>query len=266
MKRHFAVVLILCMAASAFAQGMYWQTKTEGTVSEKTSDYFAVPKKFKMAEVGDEDAIIVRLDKQVMWTINAKKKTYQEMTFDDLEKMMNKAGNKMDAAMEKMQKELADMPPEQRKMVEGMMKDKMPGMGARADKPIDVHRKGDKRTISGYGCTKYVMTRGDEEFTTLWVTKDVKGFDALMADWKEFSRRMAAMAQRFAKGSGEAYKKIDGFPIETVTKIMNNTVTTTVTKIESRSIAASEFELPAGYTKVKSQMEEAMEKMDNEEE
>jgi hypothetical protein len=86
-----------------------------------------------------------------------------------------------------------------------------------------------------------------------------------MADWKEFAKRMSAMSSRFAKGIADAYKTVDGFPIQTTMKVMNNEVVTTVTKIEQRSTPAGEFEIPTGYKKVKSPLEDAMKEMDKEE-
>ena len=62
-------------------------------------------------------------------------------------------------------------------------------------------------------------------------------------------------------GMAEAYKNSDGFPIQTE---MGHGMMTTVTKIERRSAPASEFEIPSGYTKVCGEMEDAMDKMDKE--
>jgi hypothetical protein len=41
-------------------------------------------------------------------------------------------------------------------------------------------------------------------------------------------------------------KKVEGFPVQTTIA----GITTTVTKIENKVAAASEFEVPAGYKKV----------------
>jgi GLPGLI family protein len=259
------LIAIIGLTVSAFAQGMYWQTKTEGTVGERGTDNYAMPKKFKMVRAGDNtegSVVIARLDKEAFWMLNPEKKTYSEMTFADMEKMMTKAGGKMDAKMAEMQEQLKNMPKEQREMVEKMMGGKM-SAGA-ADTPEKIRKTSDTKTISGYNCTKYVATRGDEEVMTMWVTRGVRGFEPLMEDWKEFAKRMSSLTSRFAKGISEAYKTIDGFPIQTTMKIMNNEVTTTVTKMEQRSTPASEFEIPSGYKKVKSQLEDAMKEMEKE--
>ncbi len=264
MKPLGVTLVALCIAASAFSQGLVWQSKTEGAVKERMTENFAMPKMFKTVRSEDvkEGAIVIfRLDKELLWTLNPEKKTYSEMTFAEMEKLMSKAGGKMDAAMAKMEEQMKDMTPEQREMMQKMMGGKMPGAGS--SKPTQVKNTGERKTISGYACTKFVVTDDEKDFMTLWVTRDVRGFEPLMADWKEFSKRMGAM-NRFAKGAVDAYKNIEGFPIETTVSMMNTTVTTTVTKIERRSTPANEFQVPSGYTKVKSQLEDALEKMDDE--
>ena len=250
MKKAIAVTLLLCSAVSAFAEGMYWRSTTEGLGAPSTSENFAMPKKFKVVRTVDSkigNVLIARLDKGLFWTLHPDKKTYTEMTFDEMEQMMTKANAKMNDAMAKMRDQMQKMPAEQREMMEKMMAGKMPG--AADAKPIEVKSTGEKQTIGGYACTKYVVTSGGEETSTMWVTKDVRPFAALIGDWKEFARRMSAMNPRFTKGIADAYKGIDGFPMQTIMKLGNSEVTTTVTTVEPRAMADDEFEIPAGYTK-----------------
>ncbi len=261
MKQVSLALLVACLTVTAFGQGLYWQSKTTGTVGEFSSETFLVPKKMKVVhQGGDGSIIIVRLDREVVWKIDPAKKEYSETTFAQMEEMAQKAEGKMDAAMAKMREKMRNMPEEQRKMVEKMMGGKMPGMSAESNGPIRVNTTGDKKTISGFACTKYVVQQGDQTLSTLWVTKEVRGFNELAEDWKAFSNRMARLAQRFGKGLSEASKQIDGFPIQTEAA----GVVTTVTKLERRATPASEFEVPSGYKKVKSELEDAMQKMQEE--
>jgi hypothetical protein len=272
MKKGVVVILAICTVASAFAQGLYWQSRTEGTVGEHMTDMYAVPKKMKIVQHGQPSAsgraaeqadkiTIIRLDKQIVWHLDPAKRTYSEMTFAQIEATIQKAGGKMDAAMEKMKREMANMSPEERRMVEQMMGNKMPG--AQDAAPVRVENTGDRKTISGFACTKYVVRSGSDQVMTLWVTRDVRGFDEMRNDWKAFSERMAAMTARFGKEMADAYKSIDGFPIQTE---MGQGVVTTVTRVERRSTPAPEFEIPSGYTKVRSELEDAMQEMEREQE
>jgi hypothetical protein len=261
MKRLSLALLAGCIAITAFGQGLYWQSKTTGTVGEFSSETFVIPKKMKVVNEGDDGSIIiVRLDRELIWTVHPQKKEYSEMTFAQMEEVAKKAGGKMDAAMAKMREEMRNMPEEQRKMMEKMMGDKMPGMLAESDTPVQVDKTAEKKSIAGFSCVKYVVRRGDQVLSTLWVTKDVKGFSEVAEDWKAFSRRMAALAQRFGKELAEATKQIDGFPMQSEV----GGVVTTVTKLERRATPAGEFDIPSGYKKVKSDLEDAMQKMDEE--
>lgn len=266
MRKGLLCCTMLFIAASAVAQGLYTMSKMEGgMMGGRTSESYLMPKKFKVVEHHTADAaassiMIIRLDKEVVWTIDPLKRTYSEMTFGEIEGMMKKASGKMDAAMEKMKKEMAGMSDEQRKMVEQMMGNKMPGMQANST-PVRVENTGERKTISGFSCTKYVAKQGDNTIMTLWTTRDVRGFDELRKDWEEFSRRWAAMMPRFGKEMAETYKQIEGFPIQTD---LGHGVTTTVTKVERRATPASEFEIPSGYTKVESEMKKGMKEMDEE--
>ncbi len=252
MKHFIVFVMILCGCASAAAQGMYWQSTTETASGKRTEESFAMPKMFKMVrtgETGNGSDMIFRLDKQLLWTVKPEEKTYSEVTFADMEKMAGESAQRMEA----MKKRMKEMPEEQRKMMEKMM-------GAN-DQPVEVKSTGESKSISGYPCKKFVVLRGKEQIMSLWITDQLKEFKPLMADWKNFSERMSAMTAQFAKGMSDIYKKINGFPMQTTLSIMGQTITTTVTKVEKHSTPASEFEIPAGYTKVKSEIEEAMEKM-----
>jgi GLPGLI family protein len=265
MRRATIVTLLLSIAAIAFAQGLRWQQKTTGTPDgDHTSDFYMVQRKCKSVDQQNNEVMIIRLDRQLIWTLDTKKKTYQEMTFAQLEQMVNKMSDKMNAmqpkmdeAQAEMEREMANMPEEQRKMVEQMMKSKMPGMGAGPAAAIDVETTGETKTISGYNCKKYLLKSGDEILSTVWATRDVREFTPFMSDWKELTKRLSGL-QRMAKGMGDALAKIDGCTVQTNMKLMGMDITTTNSRIERASPAASEFDIPSGYTKVKSELEKAM--------
>jgi hypothetical protein len=164
------------------------------------------------------------------------------MTFAEMEAFAKRSGDRMAQYKDKFK----NMPPEQRKKMEAMTG----MMGGGADAAVEISATGEKKTVSGFACTKYVMTRSGKEVMTMWVTKGVTGFDNLRKDWMEFGKRMAALSPM--SGLGEAYQKIDGFPMETDMDMMGTTMTTVVTKVEKRPTPAGEFTVPAGFTKTES--------------
>ncbi len=236
-----AGIVMVLLAATAFGQSMVWETKIVTNGQEILTQTYYVPKKLKTMNAADGDFTVIRIDQEKIYTVNVKDKTYSVSTFAELEEM----GKKMNAQMDQMQEQMKNMPAEQRKMMEKMLGGKM--AGSQKESKIDVVKTGEKKSISGFACTRYSVKREGKEEVSLWVTQDVRGFSAMRQDMLEQTKRMASMTPSGLKGLSEAMMKIDGFPIVTE---MGTMMKSTVTKIEMKSVAASEFEVPAGYTKV----------------
>jgi hypothetical protein len=244
-KLHIAagILILVGIAVNSFSQGLYWEgTSTQPRMGGKAASqkFYYSPGMLKVVMEEDAQRIILRMDQQRMYLVNDREKSYQEMTFDEIEKMAEKAR----AMMEQMNEQLAGLPPEQRKMVEEMMGKQM---GAGEKMKHAVKNTGEKKTINGFSCTKHVVTLGGKDFATIWATKDVKGIDRMQKDFEEFSRRMAALAPGGAAQATDWLTEIDGFPILQESKDGGKEE---VTIVEARSIAASEFDLPKGYRKV----------------
>lgn len=84
-----------------------------------------------------------------MVMLDKNKNQYQEID----EQTMQQMGQQMSAAMAQMQAALKNVPPEQRAMVEKMMKGKMPQAGAAA--PKTVYTAKGSGSVNGFICTKY---------------------------------------------------------------------------------------------------------------
>jgi GLPGLI family protein len=245
-RRLFLVpVLLIACAAAAFAQGVAWQMTTTraGEEGGKQTRFLYMPKKYKIIPE-DEMTSILRLDQEKVMLVDMKRKRYHEMTFAEMESMLKTVDRQMEAA----RKQLDQLPPEQRKMAEEMMGKMHAKKGA--DK-VDVQKTGETKTISGYTCTKYILKRDGVEVTTIWATPEV---GIPQATWKQMWKEMAEFGKRLASlmpESDESFMEksrtmIDGFPIQTV---MKDKTVMTVSKIESRSVPADEFDVPAGFTK-----------------
>lgn len=239
-----AAVIVAVASVTAFGQGMTWETKTVANGQEMLAHTYYVPKKLKTVADKTGDFNIIRIDQEKIYNVKPSDKTYSVMTFDELEQM----GKKMNAQMAELQKKLKDMPAEQRQMMEKMLGSGAPGAG---EPKVEVIKTGEKKNISGYACTRYTVKQDGKEVVSLWVTSDVKAYVSMKQDMAEQAKRMAAMTPGGLKGLAEAMQKVDGFPIVTE---MGTMVKSTVTKIEMKTVAASEFEVPAGYTKVANKM------------
>ena len=241
------LTVAIAWAGTATAQGLYWETTTTGVGTQpRTAQIFAVPKMMKIVQ-SDGRTVIVRADEDKLITIDPARQTYHEVGIAQLEGATHNAEGQADARRAQMEQRMKDLPPEQRAMIEKMLPSGAGAPGAKpAPAPVTVKNTGETKTINGYACTKYVATQGDKTVLVAWATKDVKGFEGLRDDWLKFQKRVLAlhrMGGSAAVGVAEAYEQIEGFPMATEI----GPVKTEVTKVEARTIPASDFQAPAGY-------------------
>jgi len=241
-----AIVLIILTAAVVsitVSQGLYWESKTKVPMANEKEIYSSSSYRLHMIKQSTENNVtIFRFDKKMIYMIDNQKKEYSAMTFAEMEAFTKKANKAHEGKMAEMNEQMKNMPPEQRKAMEKMMGSM--GMGGQGTK-IDVKKTGEKKTICGYSCVKYSMKEKGKEVGSMWTTTGVPGYKNMQKDMKEFGQRMAAQMPK-ASEMMTAMKKVEGFPVQTTIA----GITTTVTKIEKKGIAASEFEIPAGYKKV----------------
>ena len=192
--RILVALLLNLMALTSFSQGAYWESIVSGAADktkERTDKSYYMPRMLKMVNGEDGSMVILRLDKELMMMVNAKEKSYWQMTFAEMENMMKGVSSQMQAQMEEMKKQMAELPEEQRKMAEQMMGQS--GLMTGKDRKIETVKTGESKTISGYGCTKHVVKADGKETLTVWASKDVKEFAAMRKDMEEFARRMKEM-------------------------------------------------------------------------
>jgi len=240
MKRTMFAGLACLLAASwisagAFAQGLYYETTSGVQAEGDVGRTYLMPKMFKHVSAGT--MILFRLDRDKMYSVDLQNKTYWEMTLSEMEAMMTQASAMIEEAFK-------DLPPEQRKMVERQMAGMMGGGGSQ----VVVSATGEKRTIGGYACSKWVASQDGKPLVVAWVTRDLRAFEPLAEDWRTAYKRMNAGNQRLAGGLVNAFQQLEGFPMEM--EVLG--VRALVTKVEPRAIPVSEFEVPAGLKQVAS--------------
>jgi hypothetical protein len=169
----------------------------------------------------------------------------------------------MSEAMKQMEEALKNVPPEQREMVEKMMKGKMQGMPTSEPRPEPVVRSlGTSDSVSGIGCDWKEVSRGDEVELKACVCdwKDIPGGDDLRQISLEMKDFMSALLESFSSfgGAGGPVGESpmstmalgEGFPL-----ISENFQGGTLTRrsrfqaAEEGAIADAEFSPPSGYKK-----------------
>jgi len=247
-------IILIAIAGNAphlFAQKQfegYWEQdairpampfNTKSTTTEKEKTYYKTGK-FKIENLTTGIIMIFRFDKEAMWTVDTKKKTYTEMTFAQMEAMRNS----MSSAMKEQMKTMSD---EQKKMMEKMMGNKFKSMmsGDPADLEIQVTKTGKSKTLLGYSCEEVLLKLNEEPMMEMWITNKFR----MGQEYLDLYKKMGFMKGEYS----EEVKKIQGIPLASKTTINIGTgkmeVSTTVTKIVEQSVSDSEFDLPAGLKK-----------------
>ncbi len=220
------IVLVNVMLVTSVALAdLYWETEqvSRGVPGQKESKIITknyITSHASRTEMGDQVSI-TDFDKKVTYILDTSKKTYQKI---DLAKM---GGDQ----------QMQNDPQAQAFM--GMMKNMM--------KQIKVIPTNETKTIAGYKCRKVLVNfmMSENEY---WVTKKIKGYKEM--------QKIAAKAEKVYQSNpmmknmdiSGIIKKIDGFPVRTVTRIMGGEMVSTLKKIKKKKhLPRSLFKVPSGY-------------------
>jgi hypothetical protein len=217
-------------------------------------EIFVNPDAMRMEMQTDEGYMIAifRHDKGVFWMINKDEGKYIEMTRYDLKQVRQQ----MDQMMKQMEEQLQNLPPEQRAMMEGMMKSQMP------EQPQEpVYTKVDSGLEVGeWTCDQY---KGEVEgaktsdlWTVDWTELGIQQEElAVMRTMGEFFVEIAPNEAGFLQTGGaepgeESPGKYQGLPVKVVSYTEGKAdFLSTMKIIEQREFSPDLFELPEGYTK-----------------
>ena len=198
---------------------------------------------------GDTQVVIFDGAKQVLDIINPGRKTYNEITQADADKL----GAQLSGAMAQMQAQLANMPPEQRAQIQAMMQGRGATGGGAPAKPE--YKRVGTGTVGKWTCDKYEGYTNGQKVSEV-CTVDPKAFGFTPADFavtrqmaEFFGRIMPQMSSRlFAIGSLEA-QGYAGIPVRNTQYIMGREITTEVVDVTRGTIPDSAFQVPAGFEK-----------------
>lgn len=223
------LAVLFMMPFAAAAEDLTVVTKVVPPKGQPTTStqYFS-SSKFRTSD-GNIDTI-VDLESGRIVSIEHKKKSYYETTFEEIR-----------AFFDQLETMLESNP----------MLEKMFGKVASAQ----VRDTGEKRTIAGYECRKLVVTMGEKMSFEVWVTSQIKVPMEYYDAQKMLYATMGPMASRFEKMYDEL-KKIGGFTLATTidSKVMGMQIHSESEAIEVKKgpLPADAFEVPAGYKKKKS--------------
>jgi len=151
MKR-LTLVAAAALAASSLFAGVRIQSEGTNLATKKVStDVILLDANRLRVDSDDGKSVMFLTDggRNRMVMLDKAKNQYQEID----EETMKQMGQQMSAAMAQMQAAMKNMPPDQRAMMEKMMKGKMPQAAAAA--PKTVYTAKGSGSVNGFSCTKY---------------------------------------------------------------------------------------------------------------
>jgi len=217
-KRNFKMYMgfltvTFCMLISSVCYGDWYleqKTLTKSGDNPETTSIQKMYLKGKMMKVEDMDngmTTYYRLDKDVIWFTNAKKKTYSE-----------------------------------RKLSQSLQLMKM----FKQNQVIELKDTGNKKKIGKYDCHEYIITNKGQlvNYTQeMWVTKEIKIMKEFKDIFDAFKQYSPEMSEKLASLDGyPILTKITSSVMGTI--IVN---TSELTKVEKKKLDDKIFDIPEGF-------------------
>lgn len=249
---------------------IYGTTLNAGEVVEMTSKDLTSPNKaaetleflfsdgFMKMSTDEQNDVIFNSDDANMMVLSHAEKSYFIFNKDTASNIKSEIDKVMEEA-------LAQVPPEQRAMVEEMMKKQMQGMGAApeaqaAAPKVDFSKVGRSDNINGYSCEYYEVTSNGQKEAELCLTSwsNIDASDNMQNSFKAMSEMMEGFLEQISQFAPTQkndnpfsyLKEMDGYPV--LSRQFSNGVATNETILKSiteKDIDQSIFNAPEGYTK-----------------
>ena len=217
------------------------------------------------------NAVVMDLDAQTITQIDYKQRAYTTATAAEYAALMRQgfekmgeAAGQMQSQMKELEEQLKNLPPEQRRQIEAMMKQAQGAQRSPAQpqtKPedcapdkVDVKRTGKSITVAGYEASGYQVFTNGKLDSEVWIAPAITA--AREIDPQKLERMMKEMMKALPHcpprgqmfGADPMWKLMkDGYPVRSVDKDGGSVIE--VVKAESRSLGASEFQAPTGFAR-----------------
>lgn len=236
----FGVTLTLSGAGNGV---LIVQKTTSGTTA--TTHQIQIEQTRMRAEMADQSgtqrAMIFDGTKQVMLIVNPDRKSYSEITKDDVDRM--------GAQMQDM---MAKVPPEMRAKVEEMMK----GRGM-ATAPVKTeYKKTGTDKVGKWTCDKYEGYQNGQKTSEVCTVDPsalglAAGDFAVTSQFATFFEKLVpqSMVQVFSLGQAAQPGAFSGLPVRSISTSNGRTMTSEITDVSRQTFPDSVFVAPAGFQK-----------------
>ena len=252
-----AIITALILFAPVVHAGVVMDMVTRDTQGQETdrTKFYAQSKMVRMDQGGEGmgDNSMIFLGDEFLY-VNHEDKSYIVMD----EEMLEKVSTKINEAMKEMEAQLANMPPEQRAMVEQMMKGRMNGMMPQEQKAVPEPRIESlgRSKWQSYSCQQYAVFEGDEKTQEVCAAKldDVEGADEVMEAFVGMAAYIEKMTESMPMmgddglNPGEMMEQIGGFPVHMVNFVNGQADSeTSLDSIVEEGLDPDLFTVPKNY-------------------
>jgi hypothetical protein len=219
--KHLAFVATAVFCAAPSFAGVRIQSEDTDLATKKVSTNVILLDTNRLRVDSDDGKSVMFLTdggRNRMVMLDKAKNQYQEID----EETMKQMGQQMSAAMAQMQAAMKNMTPDQRKMMEQMMKGKMPQAAAAAPKTVYTARG--SGSVNGFSCTKYEGdlsgVKESEVCAALpaqikLTTADLQIFEKMKQFSSTLLSSLANSPVRISVPSGYGFEEgYEGFPIQ----------------------------------------------------
>jgi hypothetical protein len=209
-------------------------------------------------------AMVMDLEAQTITHIDYAQRAYMTATVREYAEAMREGMQTASDAMGKdMEEQLKQLPPEQRRQIEAMMRQAQQGAqrrapAARAEEcvasAIDIKSTGKRMTVAGFEASGYEIFNNNVLDSEVWIAPAITAVREI--DPEKLERMVKEMTAAFPQcpprgrmfGADPVWKLMkDGYPVRSLDKSHGHV--TEVTKAESRSVGGAEFQPPAGFAR-----------------
>jgi hypothetical protein len=266
MWRAVSVVLVALATATPAQAGWVIDEIVRGGSSERQSQRLFLQanqlKSVSLAGGKPAQAMIMDLEGQTITHVDYERRVYMTATVKEYAAAMREGMQTARDAMAQMQEQLKQLPPEQRRQIEEMMRAQQGGARPAPGTPpgecvpnkIDIKPTGKRVTVAGFEATGYEIFNNDVLDSEVWIAPAITAVREIDPQKLEgmVKEMMAAFPSCPPKGQMFGADPVwrlmkDGYPVRSSDK--SNGHMTEVTKAESRPLGGAEFQAPAGFTR-----------------
>ena len=215
-------------------------------------------------------AVVMDLDAQTITQIDYGERAYTTATAKEYAEMMRQGfqalgetGGQMQAQLKEMEEQLKQLPPEQRRQIEALMKSAQQNAAKSPPKlrpedcapdKVEIKRTGKSLTVAGYDATSYQIFSNGKLDSEVWIAPAITAVREI--DPAKLERMVSEMIKALPHcpprgqmfGADPVWKLMkDGYPVRSVERDGGTVVE--VVKAENRSLGAGEFQPPAGFAR-----------------